>query len=291
MPGDNRIKPSSQVWKALEIVEQVPQHNSMVPTSSYESLGYQCFGFDEVLARWVQSAAAAAPDVLQDPTLSHWYRHRRTWFVGVDALPNNISGRLPDGPPLSGKALDFIAAHLGFTGPWHQAQLSVCFPGYPQQDAAETDGQYRFRLLRDAAHVDGLHGEGPPKRRHLREVHAFILGIPLNDTPPDAAPLVVWEKSHHIMQAMFRRELAKVAPEQWGNVDLTDAYAEARRKVLDVCERRVLHTAPGEATLLHPMVLHGVAPWPAAGASEHARRMIAYFRPEITASLGWLGLS
>ncbi len=256
--------------------------------SEFLTLGYRRFAFDASLMEWARAAALVAPSVLADPAFDHWYRHKRTWFVGVNALPNDDEGRLPGGPPLQGEIISFIADHLNFKGPWHRAQFSVCFPGYPQRDDNESESQHRFRLMRDAAHVDGLHGEGPAKRRHLREVHHFILGIPLNETPSDAAPLVVWEKSHLIMQAMFRRELGYVAPAQWGEVDLTEPYAEARREAFTACERRIVHAAPGEATLLHPMLLHGVAPWPSSGAPAHASRMIAYFRPELPAVTRWL---
>ncbi len=226
---------------------------------------------------------------LTDPAHAPWWRHRRTWFVGVDALPNDAAGAVPGGPPLAGEAIDFVRNDLGFTSPWHCAQVSACFPGYPQRDADETEVQHRFRLHRDAAHVDGLHGEGPKRRRHMREYHDFILGLPLTEASADAAPLVVWAGSHLIMQQVFRDAFAGVAAEDWCDVDVTDAYQAARARVFETCPRIALPAHPGEATLVHRFALHGVAPWGEhASADDTGGRMIAYFRPETADRIRWL---
>lgn len=221
------------------------------------------------------------------PAYTHWYRHGRTWFVGVDAMPNDANGQLADGPPLAGAAIRFLRNDLGFSEPWHHAQLSVCFPGYPQRDAAESEAQHRFRITRDAAHVDGLLAEGESKRRHLREFHRFILGIPLNETEPKASPFVIWEGSHHILADVFREAFADMPESNWGEIDLTDAYQAARRRVFDSCKRVEIHCLPGEAYIAHRFSLHGVAPWTAANSQS---RIIAYFRPETTDQKAWLDL-
>jgi hypothetical protein len=243
-----------------------------------ESKGYTRFSFDPRLAAWAAHTASTSSAILSDPSHEKWWRHQRTWFVGVDALPNDREGRLPGGPPLVGEAIDFLGEQLGFVGPWHRGQLSVCFPGYPQRDAQESEAQHKFRLTRDAAHVDGLHGEGPAKRRHFREAHQFILGIPLNAASAEHSPLVVWEGSHLVMQEMFAQVFAGIPEIQWGEVDLTEAYHAARKRCFETCRRVAVHAQPGESYVIHKFALHGVAPWMGDDASSGSR-MIAYFRP------------
>ena len=261
----------------------------ITPRTAFEAQGYLRFPVTPALTRWAEAAARAGVAALDDPAHAHWWRHGRTWFVGVDALPNDGDGAVPGGPALMGEAIDFVRQELGFTQPWHKAQISVCFPGYPQRDADESDTQHRFRRARDAAHVDGLHGEGPARRRHMREFHEFILGLPLTDASSDAAPLVVWAGSHVIMQQMFRLAFAHVPPQTWGDVDVTAFYQAARARVFDECPRIELPAQPGEATLVHRFTVHGVAPWgEQASASPHGR-MIAYFRPETEDRVMWLG--
>ncbi|MFT3670841.1 hypothetical protein [Aestuariivirga sp.] len=254
----------------------------------FERDGFLRFPFSSALKRWAEAAAVAGAAAMEDPRHAHWWRHGRTWFVGVDALPNLPDGAVPGGPPLAGEAIDFLRDALGFRGPWHQAQVSACFPGYPQRDESESEAQHRFRRQRDAAHVDGLHGEGPERRRYLREYHDFILGLPLTEASAGAAPLVVWKGSHVIMQTVFTAALQSLAPERWGEIDFTDLYQQTRKQVFDTCERIVLPAAPGEATLVHRFALHGVAPWGEGAHASGQGRMIAYFRPETTDKLKWL---
>ncbi len=127
----------------------------------------------------------------------------------------------------------------------------------------------------------------PGRRRKLLERHAYILGIPLNDAPDDAAPFVIWEGGHEIMRAGLQARLRDIPPEHWADEDVTDAYQVARREVFETCERTVIHANPGEAYLIHRLALHGVAPWP----KGQGRRAIAYFRPELASGAGsadWL---
>jgi hypothetical protein len=252
----------------------------MSQAAEFAERGFARFAFDERLAAWARHAASVAASSLNDPTHQKWWRHGRTWFVGVDVLPNDGNGQLPGGPPLAGEAIAFARATFGFGGPWHRGQLSVCLPGYPRRDPAESEAQHRFRLRRDAAHVDGLHAEGAQRRRHFREAHAFILGIPLNATAEGASPLVVWEGSHVIMAEMFARHLAGVPATRVAEVDLTIPYQRARARCFDQCRRTFVHAQPGEAYIVHRYALHGVAPWGGA-AAPGASRMIAYFRPAV----------
>ena len=255
--------------------------------------GWCAFPRDPVLAEWVEAVRPAALATRDDPEIcARWLRCGGTWFAGVNALPNDDRGAIPDHgvPPLAGRAVEFIAGVLGLSGfPWDRAQVSICYPGYPQPWEGESDSAFRFRRDRDAAHVDGLRRHEPGRRRKLGETHAFILGIPLTETRADAAPFTVYEGSHELMRAAFRRRFGEIDPERWSEEDITDAYVASRREAFETCPRQPVHARPGEAYIAHRLSLHGVAPW---GTSvETQPRVIVYFRPELPAGYGpedWL---
>ncbi|MCP5083857.1 MAG: hypothetical protein GY948_19390 [Alphaproteobacteria bacterium] len=251
--------------------------------------GWCRFPYDPLLAAWIEDGIEDARQTLDAPEQAVWLRCGGTWFAGVNALPNDAHGAVPGGRPLGGAAFEFIANELGLTGiVWDRAQVSICYPGYPIKGDHETEAAARFRRNRDAAHVDGLSPEGPKRRRHLREHHGFLLGIPMVEVGAGASPLVVWEGSHELMRAAFTETFADLAPESWGDVDVTDDYQAARRRAFDACKRVVVGARPGEAYLLHRLALHGVAPWaPGAGAGPDGR-MICYFRPEVGGPEDWL---
>lgn len=237
---------------------------------------------DPGLARWARAARDAACRITADPVQrDQWLRHGGTWFVGVDALPNAADGSI-DGVPLPRPWAGLLADPAA----WHPAQLSVVYPGYPRQDPDESEAAHRFRRDRDAAHVDGLLPEGPDRRRHLREPHAFILGLPLTNVA--ASPLVVWEGSPPIMREAFRRAFEGIDPARWGDVDVTAAYQAARRDVFQTCARCEISAEPGQAILVHRLTVHGVAPWGHASAPTEGR-MVAYFRPVLDDPAAWLG--
>jgi hypothetical protein len=217
----------------------------------------------------------------EDPAAkSAWLRCGGTWFAGVNILPNDAEGGVTSEgvPPLAGAPLDFIRDVLKIEPtPWDHAQISICYPGYPQPSEAESDAAFAYRLNRDAAHVDGLIRD-PARRRKPGEQHAFILGIPLTETDPKAAPLVVWEGSHEVMRRALSKALAGVSPQDWDEVDVTEAYHAARRECFETLERVEIFARPGEAYLLHRLALHGVAPW---RGDEIRPRAIAYFRPTV----------
>ena len=240
--------------------------------------GFALLPYSAELARWAQAAAEVMRTQMTDATFrAAQMRHGNTWFVGVNALPNDAQGAvggIPFQPPWRGDLPDL---------PLHRAQVSIVYAGYPKQDPQESNANHRFRRDRCAAHVDGLLPVGPDKRRYALEHHAYILGLPLNDVAQ--APTVVWRGSHHIMQDALAEAIGNVPPDQ---VDVTRNYQTARRKVFEHCEQVALRPKPGEAMLIHRFALHGTQPWgdmPAAAAPEG--RMIAFFRPETTA-LAWL---
>jgi len=252
------------------------------PEEQFFARGWCRFPFDPAVAEWAAAARPVAEETLHDPDLrARWLRCGGTWFAGVNALPNDADGAVPGRavPPLSGAAVDFVGHVLGFGDiAWDRAQVSICFPGYPQPWEGESDAAFRFRRDRDAAHVDGLR-RFDGRRRRLGEGHAFILGLPLTETPPEAAPFTVYEGSHELMRRAFRDRFAGIAPADWPAEDITEAYVAARALAFETCPRVAVHARPGEAYVAHRLVLHGVAPWGAAGGD--GPRAITYFRPEI----------
>ncbi|UWR43562.1 hypothetical protein [Phaeobacter inhibens] len=245
----------------------------------------------ETLA-WARHAHHAGIQALQDPANADWLQCEGTWFIGVDALPNDARGQLPAGPELAGPAIDFITAHLGGLPDLHRAQVSSVFPGYPRPRPGEGEAALRYRIKRDAAHVDGVKMFGDARRRRVEEPHAFVLGLPLNESSPDASPLVIWEGSHVIMRRAFAAAFDGIPPGQWGEVDVTDAYTNARKEVFETCPRVTVSAKPGEAYLMHRLCLHGVAPWAEGARAPEEGRMIAYFRPEMAdwtdPARGWM---
>ena len=239
------------------------------------SQGWRKFSHDPRVLLWSVEANLSATKVLSDPDMDQWYRHQRTWFVGVDALPNLRDGSV-NGVPLEGP--------WDVAGPWHPAQLSVVYQGYPRRDEGESAAAHKFRIDRCAAHLDGLLAEGPDKRRYLREPHAFVLGIALNDVPDGASPLVVWEGSQDIIRSAFTEVYQGIEPRHWRDLDVTQTYQAARREVFERCTPVEVPLQPGEAVLVHRLAIHGVAPW-RAGPGD---RRIAYFRPLMPDVAGWL---
>ncbi len=241
--------------------------------------GWIAFPPEERVRDWVLAVQPEAARLEADPQQrARWLRSDGTWFVGVNVLGNDAMGAVADGPPLACSALDFAADALGLGRLALDAgQVSVCHPGYPRRDAGESEPSFRYRLTRDAAHVDGLLPVGPERRRMAVERHGFVLGAPLDGIAPGAAPLVVWEGSHEVMRRALSAALAEVPPERWAETDVTEAYHAARRECFETLQRIEVSVEPGATYLLHRLALHGVAPWT---APEGPPRAIAYFRPE-----------
>lgn len=252
--------------------------------------GWCRFDFDANIKQWVNASLPYARESLVDPEYAKWLRCEGTWFAGVNALPNLDDSSLPGGPVLAGEAIDFIRRVLQISGiDWDRAQVSVCYPGYPRPMAGESEAAFRFRRDRDAAHVDGLLPEGPQRRRHLREYHGFILGIPMVESDDRASPLVVWEGSQEIVRSALVERFSNLAPDHWGEEDITEAYHAVRHRVFKQCRRIAISARPGEAYLVHRLALHGISPWIAGAEAGDDGRMICYFRPEIGDAETWLG--
>ena len=249
------------------------------PLRRYREEGWTVFPHDPALASWAADCAAVARAMLTDPELAEWYRCDGTWFAGVNALPNDAEGSIPQQvPPLSGEAVAFARDTLGLGGfGWDMGQISVVFPGYPRHGAEDTEASFRYRLNRYAAHVDGLERTMPERRRKLSETHSFLLGIPLTDAKAEEGAFVVWRGSHEIMREAFTALFEGHDPKDWFDIDVTDAYVAARKHCFEVCEPIRIAPGVGKAYIVHPLALHGVAPWEAPTTDP---RMIAYFRPD-----------
>src|SRR6056300_188133 len=236
----------------------------------------------QAIAQWAAAARQASLAQIAKPEIREtWLQCQGTWFVGVDLLDNDADGAV------GGVALPATLANK-FAGPFHRAQVSVIYPGYPKPRGGESEAAFRYRLRRDAAHVDGILAIGPARRRYLREPHAYVLGIPLTQVSDGASPMVVWDGSHRIMRDAFARAYAGIDPQDWAQVDVTEIYQETRRYVFDHCARRVLHVPLGAAYAIHPLALHGVAPWQEGATAPQEGRMIAYFRPHLANVAEWL---
>ena len=261
--------------------------------AEFNAKGWCRFTYDRRLADWIASALPHARATLTDPAFETWHRYGGTWFAGVNALPNDGTGAVPGGPPVSGMAVDFIRGELGLRQmgaalPWDRAQVSVCYPGYPMPMEGESKAVFDFRRNRDAAHVDGLLREGPERRRRLKEFHAFILGIPLVEYSENAAPFSLWEGSHLLFGDWFRKTFAHLPVEQWAEIDITEGYQRLRKQVFETCKRITIHAHPGEAYLAHRHILHGMAPWGEDATAGPDARMVAYFRPALLDPVQWL---
>ncbi len=255
---------------------------------AFHQRGWVKFPYEQALVDWVEHALPVARTSVTDPTHAEWHDCEGTWFIGVDALENDVQGRVAGSPALAGSAI--ALAHQQY-GPidLHKGQVSVIYPGYPRPRRGESEGAARYRARRDAAHVDGLKPMGPDRRRRVDEPHAWILGIPLTEASADAAPMVVWDGSHKILGEAFRAALKDTPRDQLASADITDIYQVARREVFETCPRIELPARPGEAYLLHRHCLHGVAPWAEGARAGPDGRMIAYFRPEFPGGVAqWL---
>ena len=242
-------------------------------------VGWRRIGFQPQIAAWAAAALPAAVRALAET--DEPLRCGGTWAVGLDLLPNG-----PDGA-VAGVAFPWGALGIAREA-LHQGQLSAVYPGYPQPSDQETDAAYRFRLRRDAAHLDGLLAVGPEKRRMVQEPHRWILGLPLNEVGAGASPLVIWEGSHEIIrQALLATFRAQPEPD-WAKVDVTAAYQAARARVFETCKRVEAPGRPGEAVLLHRLTIHGVAPWAEAAEAPPEGRIVAYFRPLMASVQDWI---
>ncbi len=243
--------------------------------------GWHRIGADPQIAAW--AAAARGPALMALAASKEALRCGGTWAVGLDLLPNAPDGSL-GGVPLPWQ-------HFGLARvPLHRAQISAVYPHYPLPSAEETPAAFAFRRDRDAAHLDGLLPVGPQRRRMIKEPHRWILGLPLTECGAQASPLVVWEGSHEILRRALLAALSAHSPEVWDAVDVSDVYARARREVFEICARRVVAAVPGEAVLLHRLLLHGVAPWGAGAKAAPEGRIIAYFRPVMAGVQDWIEL-
>lgn len=244
--------------------------------------GWVRIGPDPRIAAWARAAhPLAVAGIAAQPD---GWRCGGTWHVGLEALPNGVDGALA-GTGFPWDALPLARVAL------HKAQVSAIRPGYPLPWDGESAAAFAFRQTRDAAHVDGLLPIGPARQRMVREPHAWILGLALNDHDADASPLTVWQGSHTVIGDAFRAALAQVPATGWGDVDLTNVYQSARRQVFATCPRLCVPLRMGEASLLHRLTLHGMAPWADGAQAPSEGRMIAYFRPMLPSVAGWLDRS
>ena len=257
----------------------------------YEQNGWIKFKYDPKLDNWLKSVSRAVfSEIHNNNNKKNWLRYQGTWFAGVRVLKNDNRGIVNNGPELDINSSRWALKQLKVKNvKWDPAQVSVCYPGYPMPREEESKAAFKYRLKRDAAHVDGLHPVGKEKIRKLKEQHAFIMGIPVTISSKKASPLVVWEGSHKIVKYYFEKEFFDIDPKDWKNIDITKSYHKAREVIFESCKRVEIHAVPGESYIIHRMALHGVAPWDGRANSGKEGRVIIYFRPEADlGTSGWL---
>lgn len=244
---------------------------------SVQEIGAMTYPATADTIRWASSARRFAQSISTDPDArTKHLRYQGTWFVGVDALPNDGAGCV-GGLPFKGPWATDLPADL----PLHPAQLSITYCGYPQQDPEQSAANHRYRIRRSAAHIDGLLPEGPDRRRYAREFHAYVLGVHLDAVP--FAPTVYWAGSHVIMREALKKA---VQGRDVAQVDLTEPYQAARAQIFETCEKIALTPKQaGDAFLLDRFTLHGTEPW--IGPLVKEGRMIAFFRPCLPSAEDW----
>ena len=255
----------------------------------FNQTGWGVFGKEVCIFNW---ASQARKNVWERLLLKDFendqLRCGGTWFVGTNFLNNDKFGGLGK-VTFKGQSVQAITQRYGsMFQTWDQAQISICFKGYPQPMAGESHTSFKYRKNRFNAHVDGILPVGLIKRRYAREYHAFILGIPLVNYNKFAAPVVVWEGSHKIMHDCLSKQLIELDTGLWKSEDITGIYNEARREIFLKCKPQIVTVPVGGSYLIHRLALHGVMPWAENGKSGDGGRMIAYFRPQFSQAKFWL---
>ncbi|MBO9477203.1 hypothetical protein J7382_06630 [Shimia sp. R11_0] len=239
--------------------------------------GWAKLPFDAEVKAWAEHAWEAGQQSMHAPEHDPWWDCEGTWFIGVDALNNDVAGKLPGGPDLPLGPKRAIETLFGALPDLHPAQMSVVFPGYPKARRGENEAGLRYRRNRDAAHLDGLL-RGEDGGRRVEEPHAWILGMPLTTNAASESPLVIWEGSHEVLREALGEVFAPHPPETWHEIDVRAVYQETRKTIFETCNRVPVCAQPGEAIVMHRLTLHGVAPW-VGGDVESPCRAVAYFRP------------
>ena len=139
------------------------------------------------VAAWVARSLPQAREAVKAPENAQWLRSGGTWFVGVNALPNDARRSWCPAARRSPARLS-----ISFAMSWalrdlalERGQVSVCYPGYPQADAVAN----RRRPSLIAATAPRLISMGfMPKARRgggfFHEPHSFLLGIPMVEASP-----------------------------------------------------------------------------------------------------------
>ncbi|MEE2774402.1 MAG: hypothetical protein VYE27_05785 [Pseudomonadota bacterium] len=254
---------------------------------NFDKLGWTIFDYDRDMHCWAAAVKEGLNSSFNDIRDSD-LRCGQTWFTGVNYLKNDGTGKF-GGVPLTGASVNQIYSRFGeYYKKWDQAQISICFPGYPQPSEGESESVINYRTNKFSAHVDGILPIGRARRRFAREYYAFILGIPISKFNRHAAPLIVWEKSHLIMQDFLSRYYRNNLTIDKEAIDITDVFRIARAKIFDTCNKKIVWARIGESYLLHRLTLHGIHPWTPRGKAEKCGRIIAYFRPDLIDDKLWL---
>ena len=82
---------------------------------------------------------------------------RKHGLLELGFLKNDNRGIVNNGPELDINSSRWALKQLKVKNiKWDPAQVSVCYPGYPMPREEESKAAFKYRLKRDAAHVDGF---------------------------------------------------------------------------------------------------------------------------------------
>ena len=252
--------------------------------AAFHARGWVRLGWDRPDGGLGGKAASGPTMALTQASEGAEFRCDGAWFPGDQyrwPTAQTAARRSLGVPPLGGAPLRFLAEALGFAGlAFDRAQLSVCFPGYPRQGARGDRGRLRLSLAsatppmstgcgaRCRARADG------GSRRPTASSSACRWWRPIR---PRARSRSGRARTRSCA-APSREAFAGAPPERWREIDVTEAYQEARQRCFETCARVPLPARRGESTIVHRLALHGVAPWTAPANAPP--RAIAYFRPD-----------
>ena len=136
----------------------------------FATLGWERFGHDPALESWARTANGFAEKAMQDAAHAQWWDCEDTWFIGVDALENDETGRLPEGTGLPGWLMSDLYKSYG-RYPLHKAQISVIRPGYPKPRSGESEAAF---VARRAEELEALIRKFNADAKIIRTQHSKV---------------------------------------------------------------------------------------------------------------------
>ena len=197
--------------------------------------GWCRFAEDAAVRAWAEAALPAARVAMHDPAQAHWWQCEDTWFVGVDALDNDARGAVAGGPSLCGAPVSVISEMFGVACPrCTRHRFRWCGKGIPSRARARVRRRSAIACAGTRRMWMAFAPKGAARRRRIAEPHMFILGLPLTGCRAGGLPRWCFGKAvTRSCAPVFATALADHKAEDWGQVDITEAYVAARREVFE----------------------------------------------------------